>query len=170
MGRSHPAQWTIMSPACRTPSADLPTRTALLGLGQPGSTRNNVLAPGGLLSGEILRSLLFKSNGVTVPRICYSPGPVWLLSWHLSQSTIQRRGREISSAPADGLHNGQTGAVFFTSTLLKHHYSDVFISGILSLAHALFWVQSFPSGSPHVATFASLCLGYHEVFPARRAS
>ncbi|TNN68833.1 hypothetical protein EYF80_020868 [Liparis tanakae] len=46
MGRSQPAQWTIMSPACRAHSADLPTRTALLGLGRPGSTRNNVLAPG----------------------------------------------------------------------------------------------------------------------------
>lgn len=40
-----------------------------------------------------------------------------------------------------------------------------------SLTHALFWLQSFPSGSPHVATrAASLRPGYHEVLPARRAS
>lgn len=39
------------------------------------------------------------------------------------------------------------------------------------LTHALFWLQSFPSGSPHVATrSASPRPGYHEVLPARRAS
>lgn len=112
MGRSHPAQWTIMSPACRTPSADLPTRTALLGLGQPGSTRNNVLAPGGVLSGENWRNLPFKGSGVTIPGNGCSPGPVCFLSWHLSQSTIQRRGGEISAAPAGGLRDGQTRHVF----------------------------------------------------------
>lgn len=51
-------------------------------------------------------------SGVTIPGKRCSPAPVWLLSWHLSQSTIQRRGGEISAAPADGLRNGHTGHVF----------------------------------------------------------
>lgn len=97
MGRSHPAHWTIISPACRTPSADLPTRTALLGLGHSEFTRNNVLAQRGVLSGENWRDLSFKGSGVTIPENCCSPGPVWSLSCYLSQSTNpeEKRGEKI---------------------------------------------------------------------------
>lgn len=167
MGRSHPAQWTIMSPACRTPSADLPARTALLGMGQPGSTRNNVLAPGEALSGENWRYLPFKGSRVTVPWNSCSPAPVCLLSWHLSQSKIQRRKGEISAALAERLRNERTRHFSHEHTVKTSLFTRV-LSDILSLAHALFWVQSFPSGSLHVATFSITVPGLSRGFASAR--
>lgn len=130
MGRSQPAQWTIMSPACRTPSGDLPWRAELIGLRQPGSAWNNVLAPGNAGPGETKNLESSRcSRHVPYDEFWYSPAPAWLLSRHLSQSPTNpaEMEREEISATLEKSGHGFFLAPFFEHQQPRRHISALVI-------------------------------------------